>query len=383
MIRPIRPIAAVLFAALALHVNQGVAQTSDASQAVTPYRIFAVVWRGETDVERGFRDYLTQRGIPFEMTLRNLNLDRGNAPPIVQEIKRVRPDLIYTWGTSTTTSIVGKIDTESPESFVRDIPGVFTIVAYPTAARIVESFENPGRMVTGVRFLASVESHLHTIQAYRPFKTIAVIYNDAASNSRINVKQLIEFAPNLGMTVIPLPVPKNEAGKPDPESLPGLVTQAKEKGAELLYMGPDAFIVRNANAYTAAAISAGLPTFSATQAPLKNSRAMFGLVTDYHTLGKLTALQAERILVEKRRPEDLPVARLSRYKLWINIDVARELSMYPPHGHDRDRRLQDQPPRKARNRGQEVPGRCCYVLESVCSSSWPSPSSALVSRSPR
>ena len=330
MIRPIRLVAAVLFAALALPANQGAAQTSDSSQAVTPYRIFAVVWRGETDVERGFRDYLTQRGIPFEMTLRNLQLDRGNAPPIVQEIKRVRPDLIYTWGTSTTTSIVGKIDTESPESFVRDIPGVFTVVAYPTAARIVESFENPGRMVTGVGFLASVESHLHTIQAYRPFKTIAVIYNDAASNSRINVQQLVEFAPNLGMTVIPLPVPKNEAGKPDAETLPGLVMQAREKGAELLYMGPDAFIVRNANAYTAAAIAAGLPTFSAVQAPLKNSRAMFGLVTDYHTLGKLTALQAERILVEKRRPEDLPVARLARYKLWINIDVARELSMYPP-----------------------------------------------------
>ena len=329
MIRPFRLAVAILFvgASLGLSGNQVVAQTSE---TVTPFRIFAVVWRGETDVERGFRDYLTQRGIPFEMTVRNLQLDRRNAPPIVEEIKRVRPDLIYTWGTGTTTSIVGKIDTESPDSFVRDIPGVFTVVAYPVAARIVDSFESPGRIVTGVGFLASVESHLHTIQAYRPFRTIAVIYNEGASNSRINVKQLIDFAPNLGMKIIPLPVPKTEDGKPDPATLPDLVTQAKDMGAELLYMGPDAFIVRNADAYTAAAIAAGLPTFCAVQAPLKNSRAMFGLVTDYHTLGKLTALQAERILVENRRPEDLPVARLARYKLWINIDVARELRMYPP-----------------------------------------------------
>ena len=329
MNRRIRLAALVVCIAFGLAATPGQAQTTDGTQTVTPFRIFGVVWRGETDVERGFRDYLTQRGIPFEMTVRNLKQDRRNAPPIVEEIKRVRPDLIYTWGTSTTTSIVGKIDTDSPESFVRDIPGVFTVVAYPKVAKIVESFESPGRIVTGVGFLASVESHLHTIQAYRPFKTIAVIYNEGASNSRINVKELLEYAPKLNMKVIPIPVPMKD-GKPDPATVPDLVKQARDMGAELLYMGPDAFIVRNADAYTAAAIAAGLPTFCAVQAPLKNSRAMFGLVTDYHTLGKLTALQAERILVEKQRPEELPVARLARYTLWINIDVARELRLYPP-----------------------------------------------------
>ena len=329
MRRSIRLALLMLCIALGSTATTGLAETSGNAAPVTPFRIFAVVWRGETEVERGFRDYLTQRGIPFAMTVRNLNLDRRNAPPIVQEIKRVRPDLIYTWGTSTTTSIVGTIETDSPDAFVRDIPAVFTVVAYPMAAGIVESFERPGRIVTGVGFLASVESHLHTIRAYRPFRTIGVIYNEGAKNSRINVQELTEHASTLGMKVIPLAVPMKD-GKPDPATIPGLVKQASNEGAELLYMGPDAFIVRNADAYTSAAIAAGLPTFSAVQAPLKNSRAMFGLVTDYHTLGKLTALQAERILVENRPPEDLPVARLARYKLWINIDVARELRMYPP-----------------------------------------------------
>ena len=335
MSRPIRT-AAVRVAALILGAVLGLtavgspAQSTDGPQAATPFRIFAVVWRGETAVEQGFRDYLTQRGIPFEMTVRNLNLDRDNAPPVVEEIKRVRPDLVYTWGTGTTTSIVGKLDSDTPGSFVRDTPAVFTVVAYPKAADIVQSFESPGRPVTGVAFLASVEAHLNTIRAYRPFKTMAVIYNRLASNSRINVAELGEAAPKMGMDLIEMPVPLNDEGKPDAAALPRLVKQAQEEGADILYMGPDAFIVRNADAYTAAAVAAGLPTFSATQAPLKNSRAMFGLVTDYHTLGKLTALQAERILVEKRRPEDLPVAPLARYKLWINIDVAHEIGLYPP-----------------------------------------------------
>jgi putative ABC transport system substrate-binding protein len=328
--RPIRLVALILCGVLGVSATHGLAQTLDGSQVVTPFRIFAVVWRGETEVEQGFRDYLTQRGIPFEMTVRNLNLDRGNAPPIVDEIKRVRPDLVYTWGTGTTLSIVGKLETDTPESFVRDIPAVFTLVSYPKAANVVESYESTGRPVTGVSFLAPVEAQLKTILAYRPFTNIAVIYDRTAGNSRINVADLREAAPRMGIHLIELPVPLRENGKSDPAALPGLVEQAKADGAELLYMGPDSFLTRHAKAYTAAALAAGLPTFASTQAPLKNSRAMFGLVTDYHTLGKLTALQAERILVEKRRPEDLPVARLARYKLWINMDVMRELGMYPP-----------------------------------------------------
>ena len=330
MSRLIRVAALILCAVLGLPATEGLAQTSNDSEALTPFRIFAVVWRGETEVEQGFRDYLTQRGISFEMTVRNLNLDRGNAPPIVEEIKRVRPDLVYTWGTGTTSSILGKIETDTPESFVRDIPAVFTLVAYPKVASIVESYESTGRPVTGVAFLAPVATQLKTILAYRPFTTMAVIYDRTAGNSRINVAELQETAPKMGINLIELPVPLGANGKPDPATLPRLVEQAREDGAEILYMGPDSFLTRHAKVYTAAAAAAGLPTFAATQAPLKSSRAMFGLVTDYHTLGKLTALQAERILVEKRRPEDLPVARLARYKLWINMDVMLEIGMYPP-----------------------------------------------------
>ena len=81
------------------------AQSVEAAERTEPYRVFAVVWRGETEVEDGFREYFTQRGIPFEMTVRNLNLDRGNAPAFVEEIKQAQPDLVYTWGTGTTTSV--------------------------------------------------------------------------------------------------------------------------------------------------------------------------------------------------------------------------------------------------------------------------------------
>lgn len=305
-----------------------------------PWRIYAVVWRGETQVEVGFRDYLTQRGIPFEMTLRNLDRDRGKAPAFVEEIKQTRPDLVYTWGTGTTLSIVGPRDTDTPEKFVRDIPGVFTLVAYPKEAGIVQDFATPGRSVTGVAFLAPVEAQLNTIRAYRPctaeednscFRKIAVIYDETAGNSRINVEDLrAAIAESGDLELLELPVPLGEDGKPDPEKLSDTIRRAKREGADVLYMGPDSFLTVHRKEYTELAIQLNLPVFASTEAPLRGARAMFGLVTDYYTLGKLTALQAERVLVEGRRPDSVPVARLARYKLWINQDVMRTLGLYPP-----------------------------------------------------
>ncbi len=315
---------------LALTPARAPAQSGQNAGLGKPFKIFAVLWRGETEVESGFRDYLTQHNIPFEMTVRNLNLDRGNAPPIVAEIKRTRPDLVYTWGTGTTSSIFGKANTDTPEAFVRNIPGLFVLVAYPVAANIVASIEKPGRGVSGVSFLAPVDVQLGTIRAYRPFRRLAVIYDKTAGNSRINVEQLREASARAGMELLEIPVPLNTAGKPDPAALPALVRRAAEGNAEILYMGPDSFITRHSKTYTEAAIAAGLPTFASTHAPLTNSRTMFGLVSDYHTLGKLAASQAERILVDKRRPEDLPVASLSRYRLLVNMDVVHEIGMYPP-----------------------------------------------------
>ena len=351
-----------------------------AQEAGDPFEIFAVLWRGETEVEDGFRDYLDRRGIPYRLTIRIaadapgerlmvcrnplladeqtrkredlLEATEVRLDQIVEatrrekyrlkgqdrialrvgkgEINRVQPDLVYTWGTVTTSSIIGKLETGTPEAYVREVPGVFVMVSYPLQSGIVATLENPGRPATGVTFLPSVSAQLKTIETYGKFRNIAVIYEPNASNSRVNVEELQRDIRAFDMNLIELPVPLLDNGRPDPEQIPALIQSAKDQGADLLYMGPDSFLVSHANAYTSEAIAAGLPTFASSQAPLKNSRAMFGLVTDYYTLGKLAGLQAERILVGKQDSQDLPVAQLARYKLWINIDVVHEVGIYPP-----------------------------------------------------
>ena len=57
---------------------------------------------------------------------------------------------------------------------------------------------------------------------------------------------------------------------------------------------------------------------------------MVGLVSKYYLIGKLAGAQAERILVDGERPEDLPVASLAQFALLIRMPVALRLGVYPP-----------------------------------------------------
>lgn len=294
------------------------------------YRIYMVLWRGKTDVEQGFEAYLNERGIRHELIVRDLNTDRSRLPGFVAEIRAMRPDLIYTWGTTSTLGIVGPCDARDPSKYITDIPAVFTLVAYPRLAKLVVADDAPGGNVTGVRFLAPIDSQLAAIQNYRPTRSLAVVYNPAEQNSLINIAELRDRAAAGQFRLVEKPAPLDGNGNPMGDAVPRLVQEAKAEGAEWLYIGPDSFTAVHADALTGAALLQQLPTFAATELPLKNSQAMSGLVSPYYALGKLTASQAEKILVAGEAPDRLPVAQLSRFSLVLNMPVIKQLGFYPP-----------------------------------------------------
>src|SRR5205823_13323525 len=94
----------LLLAALAAIPSGVVAQKPlpSISGAARPYRIYCITFRGLTDVEKGFADYLASRQIPVELTYRDIDRDMRRMPGVLDEIRALRPDLIYTWGTSVT-----------------------------------------------------------------------------------------------------------------------------------------------------------------------------------------------------------------------------------------------------------------------------------------
>jgi putative tryptophan/tyrosine transport system substrate-binding protein len=317
----------VLLALTATLVADGEAQ---AQLSTRPYRIYAITFRGMTDVEKGFQDYFAARRIPVQITFRDLNRDNARMPGFIDEIRRTKPDLIYTWGTSVTLGVVGTYDNFDPQVHITDIPVVFTLVAAPVLAKIVRDLKNPGRNVTGVFHVAPTEAQIRAMASYRPFKSIGILYTPTEQNSVVVVEEVREVSKRLGFSVIAKPLRLDANKKVTAEGAPEMVKELKQQNAEWLYLPPDSYLGTQAKSVIIpAAMAAGLPTFASTE-QLMETGALTGLVSRYHSIGQFTAYKAEQILVNKVPPQRLPVETLTRFALQVRMDVAEALKLPPP-----------------------------------------------------
>jgi putative ABC transport system substrate-binding protein len=203
------------------------------------------------------------------------------------------------------------------------------MVTAPVAVRLVDGSGLSRRNITGTSHVVPVADQLKAMRTYRPFSRLAVLYNPAESNAVLTLEDLRDEARRQAFTLIEEPVPLRN-GQPDPQGLPAALERIAAKDPQFLYLGPDSFIMANIGAVTSRAVALGLPTFSAVEPPLRTGSALFGLVSRYYNLGRLTAHKAVQILREGRPPGTIPVETLSRFSLVIRMDVAQRLSFYPP-----------------------------------------------------
>ncbi|MEP7068626.1 MAG: ABC transporter substrate-binding protein [Usitatibacter sp.] len=301
------------------------------AQLITrPYRIYAITFRGMTDVEKGFQDYFSARRIPVQITFRDLNRDNTRMPGFLEEIKRTKPDLVYTWGTSVTLGVVGTYDQVDPAVHITDIPVVFTLVAAPVLAKIVRDLKNPGRNVTGVFHVAPTEAQIRAMASYRPFKSLGILYTPTEQNSVVVVEEVREVSKRLGFSVIAKPLKLDANKKVTAEGAPEMVRELKRQNAEWLYLPPDSYLGTIAQKVVIpAALAVGLPAFASTE-QLMETGAVAGLVSRYHSIGQFTAYKAEQILVNKVAPAKIPVETLTRFALQVRMDVAEQLKLPPP-----------------------------------------------------
>ena len=306
---------------LALSLLPGMAMA-----AARPWRIYAITYRGQTDVERGFADYFQSRGIAVDIIWRDIALDPSKLPALVDEIRQERPDLIHTWGTGVTLGLAGRWDEKDHSRFITDIPLVFSLVATPVGAGIVAYLKSPGRAVTGVSHMASLGAQVQAMSSYRAFHRIGMLYSQNEPNSVAVLGELKK----LGITVIAQPFKVDAGGRNTADGAADLVRGLAATGADWLYLPPDSFLNTQAkNVVIPAALEAKLPVFASTE-QLMASGALLGLFSRYYNVGQFAAYKAEQILVNRVRPERIPVETLTRFALQINLPVARRLAVLPP-----------------------------------------------------
>ncbi len=321
------------------NISAGVAASSLAAagfsyaaplKATKVFRIYMILFRGETEAEKGFSDYLASRGIEVELIVRDVAQDLKKIPAFIEEARALQVDLIYTWGTSVTLAVVGKQGAIDSTKNVTDIPVLFTNVASPEAAGLIHSRHSSERNLTGTSHVVPLQLQLQAIRAYRPLKRMAVIYNSVEPNSVQVVKELRAASIKEHFQLQEVLVPLGNAGLAMASSLPQLIERVSQAAPDFLYLGPDSFIGANSKQVTTLALQHRIPVFSATEVALREGKALFGLVSRYAAVGRLTARMAEQILVQKLAPAQIPIETLTRFSYIVNMTVAAELDLYPP-----------------------------------------------------
>ena len=303
---------------------------AQAASAVPPYRILMINFRGETDIERGFRRHMAYAGAAVDIRVRDTDRDVSRVAGILRHEAGFRPDIIITWGTGVTLAVTGTQDSPSRHA-LSDVPVVFAPVASPVQSGIVSRLSGHGRNLTGVVDVVPTEVQLRTMQTYLPFNCFGVIYSPAELNSPVVLDELRRFAGKSRIKLIERPLKLDAAGRAVGDGVEGMVADLRRQGAQWLYVPPDAFLIGLLPRVALAALAQRLPIFGATEPAAREGGALVGLVCRYSSVGQLAAVKALEILAKGRAASELPIETPKRFLLLVNMGMARSLGgLYPP-----------------------------------------------------
>ena len=290
------------------------------------FHIMMVQWRGETEAEIGFREYLDRSGLAIRWTVYDCKLDPARGTAVPAEIAAAKPDLVYAFSTNGALAVVGRHD--APTAIDPAIPVVFTVVGDPVGAGLVPALTGHGRNLTGVSHLVPMKTQLTVLSQVATFKKLGMIDVAKSVSAHLIRQELETLAKDHGYvlsaaTVTPGGVPA--------EAMAAAATELLAQKPDAVYLPSDGFLIANAAAAIAPLTAAGIPVFSATEQPVRKSGALLGVVASYRAVGRFAGAKAERIL-RGAKAGDVPIEPLPSWQVVYNAKVARQVNIYPPVG---------------------------------------------------
>jgi putative ABC transport system substrate-binding protein len=304
-----------------------------ASQA-DPFTIYMIVHRAGSGADDGFRDYLTANGVDANFVLRDMENDRSRLPGYVEEIKALKPDLVYTQTTSVTRAVVGRLEEADPQKHVLDIPVVFSMVSFPARSKLVPQPPDPAapmlskRNITGARHVVSNLVRLNAMRTYMPFEKLGMLYDKSSGAERRTEASMRTLVEESGIEFVSDSPTEPEVER-DPAQIEPTLRRLKQAGVDFLYIPPSNFFGAHAEFVTRAATELGLPTFCGVETLIRQ-HCMTGLVSPLYAVGQFAAFKAEQILTGGKDPGDIPIETLSRFSFVVNMETAHKLKVYPP-----------------------------------------------------
>lgn len=262
------------------------------------------------DVRRGFEDELKSLGVEADITYKNSQGDTGVAGVIAQKFVSDKSDLIF--GIATVSAQAAKQSTDK-------IPVLFSAVTDPVNSQLVKTMDKVGGNVTGTTDATPMEKQLELFKKINPeIKRIGIIYNTSESNSEIQVANAKEIGAKLGLEI-------RAVGVNNINDIPQAVNSLVSK-VDGFYTITDNIVASAINLISMAANERGLVTVGAEEAHVKGGI----LLTDglsYYELGRQTGRMAKKILVDGKKPEDMPVETLANTTKVVNEKTMKKLKL--------------------------------------------------------
>jgi len=297
------------------------------------YKVMIVTWSGGCEEAcTGFQAHFKDKGIDAAFLLRDAAGKKESLAGFLAEARSDRVDLIVTHGTNATLGIAGRLSERTKPGFAPETPKVFMIVADPVGAGLVRSLDDPGRPdLTGTYNRVPERVNIETLRAYRPqFRRLGLLFNANERNSMMKRDELASLSDSMGFELVARELPLGIDGRPNASEIAPKFTALKEAGVDFLYLGSSTFLRKNGPAVGEAAENAKLPILSPYESLARDGYALLSVAARYADVGRLAGQQAEKILVGGAKAGSLPVARMTKFAVVINMPVAKKLNLVPP-----------------------------------------------------
>ena len=282
-------------------------------------KIAMVLWRGETEAEKGFQQGLKEFGYSVQYTVMNARQDRTELGRLLRE--DVNPklnnfDYLYVYGTTVASAA---------KSIVPDkVPQIFNIVADPVGAGLVQSMESSGGNIAGVTNDIPLPLQMQTALKIVPFKRLGLLFNPREKNSMLVRDKIAELASKSRFEIVDLRSP------PVQEMLQENLQKLRDKSVpvDAVYLPPDSFLVSNADLIGSELRAAKIKSIASLGTFIEKG-ALMGVVPDYYELGKAAAMIIHRHQ-QGTKLKDMPVQAAKKPLLMINKTTSRALNVKIP-----------------------------------------------------
>ena len=289
------------------------------SASAKTLRVAMVLWRGETEAEKGFREGLKDLGYSVHYTVMNAGQDRAELGRLLREDLKPKldgVDYVYSYGTTVTLAT---------KTIVQDkTPVIFVIVADPVGAGVVRSMESSGENIAGVSNEVSLALQIKTALTVVPFRRLGLLFNPREKNSMLIRERLVEVARPLGIEVVDV------RSAPVQDMLQENLHKLRDKtiAVDAVYLPADSFHISNAKLIGAELRAARVKSIAALDTYIDHG-ALAGVVPDYNKLGRAAATIVHRHQGGQKL-QDMPVETDKDPLLKVNGVTSRALSVAIP-----------------------------------------------------